>query len=71
MKSIGDILREARTDFGRSQDDVAKNAGIEKTYLSRLENGHAQPTVEMLIRISRAMGCTVSALMEKFEKDRC
>lgn len=39
-------------------------------HLSRLESGHAQPTVEMLFRLSDALEVPASAIVSEMEKGR-
>ena len=49
-------LRKKRTAEGLSLDDVALASGIDKAYLSRLENGKvANPTFETLYRYAVAI----------------
>ena len=50
-------LRKKRTEAGLSLDDVARVSGIDKAYLSRLENGKViNPTFETLYRYASAIG---------------
>ena len=50
-------LRRKRTEAGLSLDDVAGISGIDKAYLSRLENGKViNPTFETLYRYAAAIG---------------
>ena len=50
-------LRKRRTGEGLSLDDVARASGIDKAYLSRLENGKViNPTFETLYRYAAAIG---------------
>jgi ribosome-binding protein aMBF1 (putative translation factor) len=49
-------LRKKRTEEGLSLDDVARASGIDKAYLSRLENGKViNPTFETLYRYAAAI----------------
>ena len=36
---IGEMLKEARTVAGMTQDDLARMSGTKKSYISRVENG--------------------------------
>jgi len=40
-KTFGQIIRQARKDKGFSQRELAKQIGVNYTYLSKLENDHA------------------------------
>ena len=49
-------LRKRRKDEGLSLDNVAEASGIDKAYLSRLENGKViNPTFETLYRYASAI----------------
>lgn len=49
-------LRGRREALGMSLDDVARESGIDKAALSRLESGkQANPTVQTLMRYARAV----------------
>jgi len=52
IKMIGDRIRFIRINkLNLSQDDFAKLLNLDRTYLSRIESGKQNLTVEMLIRI--------------------
>jgi len=52
---IGGKIKEYRKKAGMSQDDLAKLAKINRTYLSQLENNRSSPTVDVLFRLANAM----------------
>jgi len=52
---IGMQLRAMRERTGLSQAEVAHKAKTRPEVLSRLENGHGNPTVELVERIVRAL----------------
>ena len=55
------MLRKRRLDAGLTLDHVAKTSGIDKAYLSRLENGKVlNPTFETLYRYASAIGPVTS-----------
>lgn len=59
---IGDLLRKARIHRRLTQADVAKEADLNQSYLSRLENAALAtkgPTVDTLLRIADAIDCDV------------
>jgi transcriptional regulator with XRE-family HTH domain len=53
---IGRDLKRKREKAGLTQSQVAAKAGIRMETLSRLENGHGNPTVGTVRRILRALG---------------
>lgn len=54
--NIGAAIRKARVSAGYSQDDLAYLVGMERVYISRLENGHAIPRLGQVMRIATALG---------------
>ena len=55
------MLRKRRVEAGLTLDDVAETSGIDKAYLSRLENGKVlNPTFETLYRYAAAIGPVTS-----------
>jgi transcriptional regulator with XRE-family HTH domain len=53
-------LKELRRHAGFSQEELAGRAGLHWTYLSDLERGKQTPTLDLLNRIARALGVTLS-----------
>ena len=53
--NIGDRLRTLREEKEFTQGEVEKRTGVLRTYVSRVENGHAVPSVETLEKFARAL----------------
>jgi HTH-type transcriptional regulator/antitoxin HipB len=53
---IGQAVRERRLALGLSQTEVAADAGMTQSALSRLEAGGAVPTIPVLERVAVALG---------------
>jgi DNA-binding Xre family transcriptional regulator len=57
LRALGNRLREMRHRSGLSLADLARRTGIDKGYLSRLENAQqGNTTLETLRRIAQALG---------------
>lgn len=52
---IGRRIQELRKAKGLSQEKVAEKADISPTYLSRIECGRENPTLDMFIKLSNAL----------------
>jgi transcriptional regulator with XRE-family HTH domain len=52
-------LRRLRTERGLSQEALAADAGIDRTYVSRLERGLENPTVAMLEQLASALAAQI------------
>lgn len=53
---FGDYLRQTREKNGWTQPEAAAKAGIEQSYLSKLETGKSYPSEEIFTRITTAYG---------------
>lgn len=65
---LGQVLKTARTTAGLTQEQLALNAGIDRTYLSELENDRKSPTLAMLFRIADALDVPASKLVARTEE---
>jgi transcriptional regulator with XRE-family HTH domain len=53
-------LRRLRVQHGVSQEALAVDAAIDRTYVSRLERGLENPTVAVLERLSQALSTEIT-----------
>jgi len=61
-KQLGACIRDLRLDIGLSQVEFGEKCGFYQTYLSRVERGQANPTINALEVIANALGLTVFEL---------
>ena len=62
---ISELLKEARKEAKLTQTQLADKIGTKKSYISRVENGKGNITIETLIKIfetglNRKVGITIS-----------
>ena len=60
-------LRECRKKAHLSQQQLAYSAGINRTYLSDLENENANASVDMLVKVSEALDVSLLSLFKGLE----
>ena len=65
---LGQVLRRLRNERKLSQEDVAYESGVDRSFLSEIERGIHQPTVSTLFRIARALGFSVTSIMAEVEE---
>jgi transcriptional regulator with XRE-family HTH domain len=53
-------LRRLRVQRGLSQEALAVDGGIDRTYVSRLERGLENPTVAVLERLAEALNSKIA-----------
>lgn len=59
---LGKRIRARRRDLKMSQEGLAHEAGLDRSYVGRIERGEHNLTFAALIKLCRAMKCDVAAL---------
>ncbi|WP_304707805.1 helix-turn-helix domain-containing protein [uncultured Rikenella sp.] len=59
---IGQIIRQLREENGITIEEFSERAGIDADKLAKIENNQANPSLGILIRLSRAMGAKLGTL---------
>ena len=62
-KILGANLKRLRTAKGWSQEDYAFEAGIHRTYISDIERGARNPTIEVLVKLAAPLGVEAADLI--------
>ncbi|MER9463198.1 helix-turn-helix domain-containing protein [Mesorhizobium sp. M0387] len=55
-KLVGRNFARLRGASGLTQEQVAERANVSQQYVSGLENGKRNPTIQMLFQIAKALG---------------
>lgn len=64
-QQFGACVRELRMEMGLSQVEFGEKCGFYQTYLSRVERGQANPTLNAMEVMAAAFGLSVFELFEK------
>lgn len=64
-KRVGLNLKRYRKDSGLSQEALAAEAGLHRTYISGVERGVRNPTVAVLEQIAKAVGIATGKLLDE------
>lgn len=59
------LTRTLRKAQGLSQEALAERAGLHRNFISLIERGQNQPTVDTLFRLAEALGLTAVELVER------
>ncbi len=54
--SLGDAIRHYRMEAGQTQAQLAETAGLQRSYLSELENGKETEQLKRAFRLLRQLG---------------
>ena len=57
---LGERLKEERLKAGITQEQLAERIGTKKSYISRVENGHADIQLSTLFKIFQGLGRRVT-----------
>lgn len=52
---LGDAIRTRREELGLSQEQLAFESGLHRTYISQLERGMKSPTIRVLFTLAKAL----------------
>ena len=63
QQRIARNVRKCRSKKGWSQEDLAGEVEIDRTYISGIENGKRNPTADVLDRLAKALGVSVADLV--------
>lgn len=62
-KRFGTNLRQKRRDIGVSQDQLALQADIDRSYIGRIERGEVNITLEKAYQLAKVLECDVRELL--------
>src|SRR5690606_41617434 len=66
-RAFGVAVREARSAQGLAQEVLAEQAGIARSHMGKIERGEHMPTLVLILRIAKGLGCSAAALMAATE----
>ena len=64
-KAFGKRFRAARLGAGLTQHQVAETLGVNRSYLSLVENGNENLTIETMTSLAQAVGLELHILLEQ------
>ena len=62
-RQVGRNVKRIRKERGWSQEELAFESGLHRTYISGIERGARNPTVFILERIAATLGVSVAELV--------
>lgn len=64
-RQLGQNVRALRTELGLTQEDLAFEADLHRTYVSGIERGVRNPTVIIVAILAKALKVEPARLLEK------
>ena len=65
--ALGHEIKKGREALHKSQEDLAFEAGIHRTYVSMIERGKKSPTLAVIVRLANALHVKPSELLRRVE----
>lgn len=63
QRQFGETVRQLRKEAGLSQEELARKAGINRTYLSDVERGERNISLQNIVRLATALNTTPGELL--------
>jgi transcriptional regulator with XRE-family HTH domain len=67
IKEFGLVVKHLRKDLGLSQEALADEANLDRTFISQLETGTKQPSLTTIFRLAVALRVEASELLRRVE----
>ena len=64
LRLLGDNLRALREATGKSQDALANDSGLHRTYVGAVERGERNPTYITLVKYASGLELSVADLVK-------
>lgn len=64
LRSFGQNVRDRRKERGLSQEELAAEASLDRTYMGGIERGERNLGLLNIVRVAKALGVSVSQLSE-------
>ena len=66
-KSFGQVLRQLREEHGLSQEELGLESGYHRTYISLLERGQKNPSLQTIFQLAKALNVEPSEIVERVQ----
>lgn len=69
-EAFGNVVREYRLSLKKSQDTLAAESELDRTYVSLLELGRRSPTLDVMVNLCRALSLQFPLFAHAIEDER-
>ena len=63
-KKLGENLKKIRTKKNITQIEIAKTLGVDRSFVSNIENGKNNPTLSTITSLAKALGISTNELLK-------
>lgn len=64
LQTLGDRIREARKSTGLSQEELALQADIDRSFMGQVERGQRNISVLTLLRVARVLDINLGSMLD-------
>lgn len=64
LRNVGARVRFGREKRGWTQEGLAERAELDRSYIAGIEAGLRNPSIKAIAKVARALGLTLSQLLE-------
>lgn len=68
--NIGKAIKSLRKKRNKSQGDIFRATGIERNYISKIENGKIEPKLKTIYKLAAFFGMTISEFLKYAESQK-
>jgi transcriptional regulator with XRE-family HTH domain len=66
-KAFGEVLKDNRKRVDLTQEALALECGIDRTYISSMERGRRSPTLRIIFKLSHTLQIPASEMIAQIE----
>ena len=63
-KKLGANMKRIRLEKQMSQGDICRKLGVDRSYISNVENGNKNPTLSTITRLAKALDVRIEELLK-------
>ena len=63
-QKLGNNLKRIRTKKGISQGDIVRSLGMDRAFISNIENGKTNPTLATIAKLAKALSVPIEDLIK-------
>ena len=64
---LAGVIRTFRKGAGLTQSELALRCGVDRSYISDIEKGSRNPSLQILLRLAEGISCPLSVLIIRTE----
>jgi len=64
VKKLGENIKRIRTKKNITQVEIAKKLGVNRSFVSNLENAKTNPTLSTITNLAQALGVSTNELLK-------